>query len=108
MATPKAETIRRVLEPNATVVVVGGPRGKRLLGPLGHVVRSRLRSLFTSQKATFFVAQLNKADLETLRELLETGQMTSVIDSSYPLDDVAEALQHMGEGHPRGKIVVTA
>jgi NADPH:quinone reductase-like Zn-dependent oxidoreductase len=99
--------LRRVLEPNATVVVVGGPRGKRLLGPLGHVIRSLARSLLTSQKATFFVAQLNKADLETLRGLLETGQLTSVIDSSYALDDIVEALQHMGEGHPRGKIIVT-
>jgi NADPH:quinone reductase-like Zn-dependent oxidoreductase len=99
--------LRRVLEPNAAVVVVGGPRGKRLLGPLGHVIRSLARSLLTSQKATFFVAQLNKADLETLRGLLETGQLTSVIDSSYALDDIVEALQHMGEGHPRGKIIVT-
>jgi NADPH:quinone reductase-like Zn-dependent oxidoreductase len=99
--------LRRVLEPDATVVVVGGPRGKRLLGPLGHVIRSLVTSRFTSQKATFFVAQLNKADLETLRELLETGKMTSVIDSVYPLDRIADALEHMGHGHPRGKIVVT-
>jgi len=99
--------LRRVLKPDATVVVVGGPRKGRLLGPLGHVVRSKLASVFTSQKTKFFIAQLRKEDMETLRELLETGRMTSVIDSVYPLERIAEALEHMGGGHPRGKIVVT-
>lgn len=99
--------LRRVLQPEATVVVVGGPRANRLLGPLGHVVRSKLASLLTSQKVTFFVAKFNKEDMEALRELLETGKMTSVIDSVYPLERLADALQHMGHGHPRGKIVLT-
>lgn len=99
--------LRRVLKPDATVVVVGGPRKGRLLGPLGHVIGSKLASVFTSQKARFFIAQLNKEDMETLRELLETGRMTSVIDSVYPLERIAQALEHMGDGHPRGKIVLT-
>ncbi|HSG12858.1 MAG TPA: NAD(P)-dependent alcohol dehydrogenase [Gaiellaceae bacterium] len=99
--------LRRVLEPRARVVLVGGPRDKRALGPLGHIARSLATSLLASQKAVFFVAQLSKADMEALRELLETGQMTSVVDSSFSLDDVARALEHMGTGHPRGKIVVT-
>ena len=99
--------LRRVLEPGATVVVVGGPRANRLLGPLGHVVGSRLRAIRGSQRATFFVATFNKEDMETLRELMESGKLTSVIDSTYPLDEIAGALQHMGEGHPRGKILIT-
>ena len=99
--------LRRVLEPGATVVVVGGPRANRLLGPIGHLVGSRLRALRGSQRATFFLAKFNKADMETLRDLMESGKLTSVIDSTYPLDEIAGALQHMGDGHPRGKIVVT-
>jgi NADPH:quinone reductase-like Zn-dependent oxidoreductase len=99
--------MRRVLQPDATVVIVGGPRSKRLLGPLGHVIRSRLAALRASQPVTFFIAKLDKEDMETLRELLDTGALTSVIDSLYPLDEVGAALRHMGEGHPRGKIVVT-
>ena len=99
--------LRRVLKPDATVVVVGGPRKGRLLGPLGHVIGSKLASVFTSQKTRFFIAQLNKEDMETLRELLETGRMTSVIDSVYPLERIAQALEHMGGGHPHGKIVLT-
>ena len=45
--------------------------------------------------------------METLRDLMADGKLTSVIDSTYPLDRIGEALLHMGEGHPRGKIVVT-
>jgi NADPH:quinone reductase-like Zn-dependent oxidoreductase len=99
--------LRRVLKPGATVVIVGGPRHNKLLGPLGHVAGTMLAALFTSQKATFFIAKLTKESMETIRELLEAGKLTSVIDSSYPLDQVADALEHMGGGHPRGKIVVT-
>ncbi|MFO7573023.1 MAG: NAD(P)-dependent alcohol dehydrogenase [Gaiellaceae bacterium] len=99
--------LRRILRPDATVVIVGGPRSTRLLGPLGHVLRSRLAAFRASQRATFFIARLGKEDMEAIRELLETGAMTSVIDSVYALDDVAAALQHQGHGHPRGKIVVT-
>ena len=99
--------LQRILEPQATVVLVGGPRANRLLGPIGHVAGSRLRALRGSQLATFFLAQFNKPDMDTLRDLLEKGKMTSVIDSTYPLERIADALQHMGEGHPRGKIVLT-
>ena len=60
-----------------------------------------------SQRATFFLAQFNKPDMDTLRDLLEHGKMTSVIDSTYPVERIADALRHMGEGHPRGKIVLT-
>lgn len=98
--------LRRVFEPDATVVVVGGPRANRLLGPLAHVARARLAALRASERAVFFLAKFNKADMETLRDFLEGGAMTSVVDSVYPLDAIGDALRHMGEGHPRGKIVV--
>ena len=99
--------LRRVLAPEATVVIVGGKRANRLLGPLAHVAGGRLASAFTSQKAVFFLAKLGKADMEALRDLIEAGKLRSVVDSSYPLDRLADALDHMGTGHPQGKIVVT-
>ena len=99
--------LRRVLEPDARVVVVGGPRDKKLLGPLGHVIRSKLAAIRASQRVTFFIAKLRKEDIEAVRELLEAGKLTSVVDSTYALDDLAAALEHMGHGHPRGTIVVT-
>jgi NADPH:quinone reductase-like Zn-dependent oxidoreductase len=97
---------RRVLAPEATVVVVGGPRAKRFLGPLGHVVGMRLGSLFGRRRMAFFIAKFNKPDMQTLRELVESGQLRSVIDRRYPLGDIADALTHQGVGHPDGKIVI--
>ena len=99
--------LKRVLEPAATVVVVGGPRANRLLGPIGHLVGARLAAVRASQKVVFFLARFNKGDLETLRKLVEDGSLTSVVDSAFLLDDIVDALEHMGSGHPRGKIVVT-
>lgn len=98
--------LRRVLKPDARVVVVGGPRDPRLLGPIGHVVGTKLGTLFASQTSAFFIAKLTKADMEVLRDLLASGRITSVIDSTFSLEDVAAALEHQGSGHPRGKIVV--
>jgi len=55
----------------------------------------------------FFLAHQNKADLVVLRELLETGKVTPVIDRAYPLAQVAEALRYLEKGHARGKVAIT-
>ena len=99
--------LKRVLAPDATVVVVGGQKGTRLLGPLSHLIKLRLASVRSSQKVVFFIAQINKADMEVLRDLLETGKVTPVVDRSYELSRIADALDYLGLGHARGKIVVT-
>jgi NADPH:quinone reductase-like Zn-dependent oxidoreductase len=98
---------KRVLGPKATVVLVGGQMGNRVLGPVGHLVRMRLAALGSGRKLVFFVAQFNKPDMETLRELLEAGKVTPVIDRRYSLSEVADAFRYMGEGHAQGKVVVT-
>jgi NADPH:quinone reductase-like Zn-dependent oxidoreductase len=98
---------KRVLSPQATVVLVGGQVGNRLLGPLGHVVRMRLAATLGSRKAVFFIAKFNSADMEVLRELLEAGKVTPVIDRRYEFSEIADAFRYMGEGHARGKVVVT-
>lgn len=96
---------RRVLSPHATLVIVGGPKG-RLLGPLGHIVKVRLAALRGSRKAVFFVAKWNKPDMDVLRELLESGNVKPVVEKRYELGEVADALRYMGEGHAQGKLVV--
>jgi NADPH:quinone reductase-like Zn-dependent oxidoreductase len=50
---------------------------------------------------------MNKADLVVLRELLESGTITPVIDRQYELSEASEALRYLGKGHARGKVVVT-
>lgn len=98
---------KRVLHQDATVVLVGGPKSNRLLGPIGHVAAMRLGSVRSSRKFVFFIATFNKPDMETLRELLASGRMTPAIDRRYALSEIADAFHYIGEGHARGKIVVT-
>ena len=97
----------RVLAPQAPLVVVGAPKGGRLLGPLSHIVRLRVAAVGSSRTVVFFLARTNRADLEVLRELLETGKVTPVVDRSYELGEVAEAFRYLEEGHARGKILVS-
>ncbi len=98
---------RRVLNPQATLVIVGAPKGNRLIGPLSHIVKVRLAALRSSQKVVFFVAKMNKADMMVLRELLEAGKVRPVIDRHYELSEIADALRYLGEGHAQGKVVLT-
>jgi NADPH:quinone reductase-like Zn-dependent oxidoreductase len=97
----------RVLRPEATLVLVGGPKTNRMFGPLGHVVRLRLGGLLARRKVVFFIAKLHKADMVTLRELLETGKVVPVVERRYELSEIGDALRYLGEGHARAKIVVT-
>ena len=99
--------MRRVLAPNGTVVLVGGPRRKRLLGPLGHVVRIKLAAMTSGRKAVFFIAKPNGEDLATLGDLIEAGKVRPVIERRYELGEIAEAMREMADGHARAKIVLT-
>ncbi len=98
---------RRVLNPRAAFVIVGGPKTNRWIGPLSHVIKVRLASLRASQKVVFFVAKFNRDDFEVLRELLETGRIRSIVERTYPWSEIAEAMRYLGTGHARAKIVVT-
>jgi NADPH:quinone reductase-like Zn-dependent oxidoreductase len=98
---------KRVLTPRATLVIVGAPKGSRLLGPLSHIAKVYLASLRSSRKMVFFIAKFNKPDMAVLRELLESGKVTPVIDRQYPLSELAGAFRYLGEGHAQGKIVIT-
>jgi NADPH:quinone reductase-like Zn-dependent oxidoreductase len=97
---------RRVLMPKATVVLVGGP-ANRVLGPLGHVARVLMRTMFSRRRASFLVPTFNRADMDYLRQLLEARSLSPVIDKQYGVQSIAEAVSYMGEGHARGKIVVS-
>ena len=77
------------------------------LGPLGHVIRMRLSGLFRSQKVKFFITKITKEDLAVMQELLDGGKVKSVIDRTFELTEVDDALRYLGEGHARGKIVIT-
>jgi NADPH:quinone reductase-like Zn-dependent oxidoreductase len=97
---------KRVLAPNAIVLLVGGPKKNRLLGPLGHIITMKLRARLSSQQAVFFIAKPTTTDLEALAEMLKAGTVKPVIDRRYALREIADAFRYLGDGHPRGKIVI--
>jgi NADPH:quinone reductase-like Zn-dependent oxidoreductase len=99
--------LKRILEPEATVVLIGGSRANRLLGPLSHIVKVRLGAIRSGRKVDFFIAKLNETDLVFLGELPEAGTLRSAIDRRYELSDAADALRYLDEGHARGKIVLS-
>jgi NADPH:quinone reductase-like Zn-dependent oxidoreductase len=99
--------LRRALTPAGTLVITGGEHGDRWLGGTDRNVRAQLLSLFVRQRLVAFVTRPRRTDLETLREMIESGVLTPAIDRSYPLTETAAALRHLIEGQARGKIVVT-
>jgi len=98
---------RRVLASNGTYVLVGGPNGGRWLGPLARLLKVLVLSLFVSQKMVPMLTKRNKEDLLVLKELLEAGKVTPVIDRHYKLSEVPEAIRYLEEGHAQGKVVIT-
>ena len=98
---------RRALTTEGTLVLVGGTDKGRWLGALTGVLKAVVLSRFVSQKLLPFLAHLRKDDLIVMRELLEAGKVTPVIDRSYPLRDVPEAIRYLEAGHARGKVVIT-
>ena len=96
----------RVLEPEGTYLLVGGPKG-RWLGPLPRLFRAKLASLVGNRRFGWFVAQMNKEDLGFLSELLDSEEVAPVIEDTYPLEEASEALRYLGEGHAQGKLVIT-
>lgn len=98
---------RRALTTKGTLVFIGGPDKGRWLGPVKGLLKVGVLSPFVSQKLRPFGAHLSKADLTVLRELLETGKVTPIIDRTYPLGDIPEAIRYLEEGHARGKVVIT-
>jgi NADPH:quinone reductase-like Zn-dependent oxidoreductase len=98
---------RRVLAPGAKVVVIGGSKDSRLLGPLRHIVAMKLAGVRSGHQVIFFIAKPSSADLGVLAELIESGKVRPVIDGSHSLDEVSDAFRRLADGHARGKIVVT-
>jgi NADPH:quinone reductase-like Zn-dependent oxidoreductase len=109
VGTQPLSGFRRVLNPNGIFVMIGGggPNDGGLIGPLGRPVKALLLSPFISQKMGMLMAELNKKDLAILGDLMQSGKVTPVIDRTYPLSKIAEAIRYLEQGHARGKVVIT-
>jgi NADPH:quinone reductase-like Zn-dependent oxidoreductase len=98
---------RRVLTPNGKLVIVGGPSGDPWLGPMTSLAKAYFVAPFVSQKMLFMLADANQDDLNVLRDLMQTGKLTPVIDRRYPLKETAQAIGYVEQGHAKGKVIIT-
>ena len=107
VGTHSLSDYRRVLKPDGALVMVGSQDKGRWLAPILGLVDAKLYSPFVSQKFVFILADLNPKDLDTLRDWMQAGKVTPVIDRRYALSEVPEAIRYLEQGHARGKVVVT-
>jgi NADPH:quinone reductase-like Zn-dependent oxidoreductase len=98
--------LRRALTTNGTLVVVGGGGG-RLFGPVTQLARAFVLGRFVRQQVKPIMASIRKADLLLLKQLVDDGKVTPVLDRTYPLRETAEAVRYLEDGHARGKVVIT-
>jgi NADPH:quinone reductase-like Zn-dependent oxidoreductase len=99
--------LRRALAPKGALAIVGGEGGGRWFGGIDRQLRASMLSPFVSQKLGTFVAKANGEKLVVLKQLIEAGKVTPVVDKTYALSDVPEAIRHLEEGHARGKVAIT-
>ncbi|MEP7116980.1 MAG: NAD(P)-dependent alcohol dehydrogenase [Acidobacteriota bacterium] len=97
---------RRVLTPAGIYVMVGGPEG-HWIAPLDRAVQMIVYSKFVSQTFVIFLANVTSAELTTLRDLMQAGTVTPVIDRRYPFSELPEAMRYLETGRAHGKIVLT-
>jgi NADPH:quinone reductase-like Zn-dependent oxidoreductase len=99
--------LRRALTPRGTLVIVGSEGRGRWLGGFDRSLRAPVLSRLVGQRLRMLASKPRQDDLQTLRELLEAGKLTPVIDRTYPLAEVPKAIRALEAGHTRGKLVIT-
>jgi NADPH:quinone reductase-like Zn-dependent oxidoreductase len=99
--------LRRALAFRGTLVITGGEGGGRWLGGTDRQLRALILSRFVDQKLGTFISKENHEDLLVLKELIESGKVTPVIDRTYPLAEASEAIRYLEEGYAQGKVVIT-
>ncbi len=100
---------RQILNPNGKYVMIGGggPNDNRWIGPFGRVIHTLILSPFINQKMGMMMADANQNDLTILGDMMQSGKLKPVIDRTYKLDQVPDAIRYLEEGHARGKVVIT-
>jgi NADPH:quinone reductase-like Zn-dependent oxidoreductase len=99
--------LRRALTPTGTLVIVGSEGRGRWMGGFDRQLRALVLSRLVGQRLRMLSSNPRQEDLQTLRELIEAGKVTPVVDRTFPLAEVPAALRHLAAGHVRGKLVIT-
>jgi NADPH:quinone reductase-like Zn-dependent oxidoreductase len=109
VGTQPLSGMRRVLKPKGICAMIGGggPNDGPWIGPFGRIIHTLLLSPFISQKMGMMMAQPTKDDLTILADLMQSGKVKPVIDRTYPLSQIADAIRYLEEGHARGKVIIS-
>lgn len=107
VGTHSLSEYRRVLNPRGALIIVGTQDKGRWLGVLSALIKAKLVAPFVRQKLVFILAELKADDLGTLRDLMQAGKVTPVIDRRYRLSEVPEAIRYLEAGHAQGKVVIS-
>jgi NADPH:quinone reductase-like Zn-dependent oxidoreductase len=99
--------LRRALTPAGMLVPNGGGFNHRWMASGGRLLRAMVMFRFGGQKLGRFLVTTTSEDLNFLRELIEAGTVTPVMDRTYSLNETAQALAHVGEGHAQGKTAIS-
>ena len=105
--TRSPAAIRRALTPKGRLILSSGESSGRWVGPMDRIVKAAALSPFVPQTLAPFEAKQSREDLQVLKDLIEAGKLTPVIDRTYPLRETPEALRYLEQGHARGKVVIT-
>jgi NADPH:quinone reductase-like Zn-dependent oxidoreductase len=97
--------VKKVLTPHGTLIQSSGD-GSRWFGPVGNIIKAVAVNALASQTLKSFTAKVTSQALTEIRDLIESGSITPVIDRTYPLTDAAAAVQLVEEGSPAGKVIV--
>jgi NADPH:quinone reductase-like Zn-dependent oxidoreductase len=104
---PTVSRLRRALARNGTAVITGGEEGGSWIGGMDRQFRAMALSPFIGQRFTMVIARQAAGDLDHLTGLLEAGTINPVLDRTYPLEQVPEAMRYFDAGKTRGKIAIT-
>jgi NADPH:quinone reductase-like Zn-dependent oxidoreductase len=107
VANHSLSDLRRALTPTGTLVPNGGAFENHWFAGGGRVISAHVMSRFVSQSLRPFLVSMNLADLVTIKDLVEAGKITPVIDRTYPLNEADQAIDHVGQGHARGKVAIS-
>jgi NADPH:quinone reductase-like Zn-dependent oxidoreductase len=111
VANHSLSEIRRVLTPNGKYVMIGGGTGVKdwqgLFGPMTRVFKIMATKRFVSQEMGMMLTDPKQKDLTDLADLMQAGKVKPVIDRTYKLSEIQQAIAYVEEGHARGKVVVT-
>jgi len=107
VANHSMSELRGALTPEGTLVPNGGGFDNHWFASGGRMINAYALKRFVSHKLRPFLVSSKFEDLVPLKELIEAGKVVPVIDRTYPLSEASQAIRYVGEGHTRGKVVIT-